>query len=76
MCYLFQQVDNLDAQIADVLAERSKATETISSLRVRAVTFTICWFVYLEMKTTMNSSLINFIILINFAFLFHLSQHL
>ncbi|KAK4479990.1 hypothetical protein RD792_013045 [Penstemon davidsonii] len=31
------QVESMEAQIADVLAERSRATETISSLRVRVV---------------------------------------
>lgn len=37
MCYIYQQVENMEAQIADILADRNRASETISSLRVRAV---------------------------------------
>lgn len=33
----FQQIESFEAQLADALADRSKAAETISSLQVRAV---------------------------------------
>ena len=35
----FQQIESLEAQLSDELADRSKATETISALQVRAM----CW---------------------------------
>lgn len=37
-----QQIESLEGQIADALAERSKAAETISSLRVRKFSLLCC----------------------------------
>lgn len=34
--FFFQNLESLEAQLADASSERNKATETISSLQVRA----------------------------------------
>lgn len=62
-----QNIASLEAQIADSVSDRNKATETISSLQVKLVKF------YAASVTSGSSSVMNTVMLM--AFLFSLGLH-